>query len=1176
MKNASLIHRTPLFLKDVLVVALLALAATLTATAQQTVFYDNFSSSTLNSNSIPTGTPTASATSYDLASSKNATSSTIASGDLSVNTSATSSGGTEAQAVFTKYPVTLQATNDYIELDYTFLDSTDVLNGLCGNGVGLYCGLFNSGGVPPLSGGVLDNGGLGSATSYDAGGTVNWVGYNASMLNSLTGLYKWSVGTRPVQTTFNNNDQAVLYNYATGGTSSGVAPTSYPFPDLVVGQPYTVQFRITLTASNTLTVSNAMYPGAVVGGTMVWSNQASFTGANFLTTNFDSLGVGYRAGDSQSIGWTNGITSITVIAGLAAQAGPYFTMTSSGNGCGGATVGLNGSVMTNVYYLYDNGTNTGQSVLGTGSAISFGMQSVNGTYTIIASNTVTGSEGPMYGSQAIFVGMPTITSEPVSVTCVTNIPATFSVSAVGASLTYQWYKDGIVLTNGGDVSGALTTNLVINPTQAGDVASYFCVAQDPCGDVLTSTPNATLTLIPPHNLVWQGGADGNWDFNEANFTNQSGVAEIFTNGDDVTFNDTSGDTSVDVTNAVTSTLVTVNSSEAYTFNGTGKITGFSQLVVEGSGGMTIGNLNDYTGGTSISNGATLTLGTGSGASGTVAGIVNIAPTGTLNYSYANSSAGNADNIANGFAGSGTVNVSDASGATVATPLAIISSNFDGTINIQGYTSLHASNGNLGDPLGYGSTINAPDNTQIWLDQSSLAYNMTFNIGGTGWLGATPQTGALRVYGCTVNGPINMMDNARIGGSINGATIQSVISGPYQLEIFGNTNSFVLVLGPTNGSPQNYSSTLITSGAISCANTNAVSTGLLTEDAGGDFQLNGHNITVADLTSINSGNVEWLAGPTVRNNNTTNAAVLTVGGDNNSEEYDGTFLDGAAAPLGLTKAGSGTFTVTAVNTNSGPVTVLGGSIALSVGGPPGTTGAFTKASLIAVGGGASFNVSGRPDETLTLNSGQKLAGQGTVIGNVAASSGATINPGLPTGTLTVSSGSVTMNAGSTYLANLNRNGSPNCGKLSASGGITYAGTLTVTNVGSGLQAGDTFQLFPAAVTTFSSIVLQTNDVVNNLKYTWNNNVAVNGQISVATVSYIINPAPTNIVYNVSGATLVLSWPPDHTGWTLQAQTNAPGAGLGTNWVNVAGSASVDTITNVIAPTNGSVFYRLIYQ
>ena len=69
-------------------------------------------------------------------------------------------------------------------------------------------------------------------------------------------------------------------------------------------------------------------------------------------------------------------------------------------------------------------------------------------------------------------------------------------------------------------------------------------------------------------------------------------------------------------------------------------------------------------------------------------------------------------------------------------------------------------------------------------------------------------------------------------------------------------------------------------------------------------------------------------------------------------------------------------------------------------------------------------------------------------------------------------------------------------------------------------------------------------------------------------------PTNITSVVNGSNLELTWPVDHTGWTLQAQTNSLSSGLGTNWVNVSVSTSVNSVTNPIAPASGSVFYRLV--
>ncbi|HWX22884.1 MAG TPA: PQQ-dependent sugar dehydrogenase [Candidatus Binatia bacterium] len=54
-------------------------------------------------------------------------------------------------------------------------------------------------------------------------------------------------------------------------------------------------------------------------------------------------------------------------------------------------------------------------------------------------------------------------------------------------------------------------------------------------------------------------------------------------------------------------------------------------------------------------------------------------------------------------------------------------------------------------------------------------------------------------------------------------------------------------------------------------------------------------------------------------------------------------------------------------------------------------------------------------------------------------------------------------------------------------------------------------------------------------------------------------------------LYISWP--IAGGRLQTQTNAPGVGLGTNWVTLPGSTMTNHVVVPIDPANGSVFYRL---
>ncbi|HTB84773.1 MAG TPA: LamG-like jellyroll fold domain-containing protein [Candidatus Sulfotelmatobacter sp.] len=73
--------------------------------------------------------------------------------------------------------------------------------------------------------------------------------------------------------------------------------------------------------------------------------------------------------------------------------------------------------------------------------------------------------------------------------------------------------------------------------------------------------------------------------------------------------------------------------------------------------------------------------------------------------------------------------------------------------------------------------------------------------------------------------------------------------------------------------------------------------------------------------------------------------------------------------------------------------------------------------------------------------------------------------------------------------------------------------------------------------------------------------------------VFNASPTNIAFSATGSQLSLSWPLDHTGWRLVAQTNNL---LGTNWVSVTPSGALtNQVTVPINRTNGSVFYRLVY-
>jgi len=83
------------------------------------------------------------------------------------------------------------------------------------------------------------------------------------------------------------------------------------------------------------------------------------------------------------------------------------------------------------------------------------------------------------------------------------------------------------------------------------------------------------------------------------------------------------------------------------------------------------------------------------------------------------------------------------------------------------------------------------------------------------------------------------------------------------------------------------------------------------------------------------------------------------------------------------------------------------------------------------------------------------------------------------------------------------------------------------------------------------------------------------ITLITLISPVNPNPTNIVATVTNSTLYLTWPVDHKGWQLQAQTNSVRVGISNDWVNYNPSTGTNQVAIPIVLTNGTVFYRLTY-
>ena len=204
---------------------------------------------------------------------------------------------------------------------------------------------------------------------------------------------------------------------------------------------------------------------------------------------------------------------------------------------------------------------------------------------------------------------------------------------------------------------------------------------------------------------------------------------------------------------------------------------------------------------------------------------------------------------------------------------------------------------------------------------------------------------------------------------------------------------------------------------------------------------------------------------------------------------------------------------------------------------------------------------------TINAGS-VGGVGSLSSPLVVKSGAFLTPGdNGIGTFTTS-GSANLNAGSTTVMELNGTAKTS-DQFVVSGGLTYGGTLVLKNTTGTLAPNDTFTLFPTPGTGTFTIVSQT----PGQTVTWDTSaLATSGTVKVVSA---VASAPVAITSANTSSNLTLSWPAGQTGYTLQMQSNPLTVGISTNWVNVAGSSSTNSMTVPINPANGSVFYRLVF-
>ena len=335
------------------------------------------------------------------------------------------------------------------------------------------------------------------------------------------------------------------------------------------------------------------------------------------------------------------------------------------------------------------------------------------------------------------------------------------------------------------------------------------------------------------------------------------------------------------------------------------------------------------------------------------------------------------------------------------------------------------------------------------------------------------------------------------------------------------------------------------------------------------------------------------------------------------------LSGPVTGGGTLKLSSGQFILTSSGNGYGALNIVGaGRVFINTSAnalPTAATASITSSGLLVFGVGASygnpitignhgglctrnssgttlsnvtlpgsgtviFNNDDATTRALTITSGQTLTGNLTVqiSGNRMTVSTAVLGGVTLAGALTGSGGLTLVSSGNPA----NTNGLNGSGVLTLTGTNTYTGNTTVSN--------GTLAIAVASIATNSTVTVAGGGAKLQLDFATTNRVGALVLNGVTQTSGVYNSTtgapfitglgslevvstgpsgPATLTNSVSGGVLSLAWPAGQ-GWRLECQTNPLTVGLGTNWVEAAGS-SVSNTNITIDATRPTVFYRLVY-
>lgn len=1024
------------------------------------------------------------------------------------------------------------------------------------------------------------------------GGTLN--------LNANTAL-RFSTGNNDGPSVVNLNSGAITsWSGNQTGTGAGVV-------DLNWGGPASANNTFNLNGG-TLTINQVIT--ANDNATAAFNFNGGTLKASGSTANFVQLG-----GSTQT---ANVMDGGAIIDSAGFDVGIPQILQAGGTGIGGLTKTGNGTLTLSGGYTY-----TGPTAVRRGTLVLDAAQASSSSSMLTVSNAVL-TISANNGNSSIYAGGVSLAG-----TNVLNFNFGTATTPFARAIDASGYSVSNAGTNIVNITGPLlmvgqypliytggsvpTNNFKLGPLPTGMAA--VLTNSGSSLDLLITAAGQSLTWYGADSLgspltTWDINTSSNWNFGNAKYLQYAGNSY----GDNVTFDDNvySGNTSINLgVRVVPSTVLFSSFSQAYSITGAGGIDGAVAVVVTNTGSVFLGTSNNYTGGTIIG-GGTLSITNDSALGTNTSGVTLVGGALQFNASAAssralavaaNSSIGVAAastlQFSGTVAGSGNIIKSGDGILNLATPnaISVVARVSAGAINLSNADAV--TNGSVGSDIVNGVTFS-----------SGIG---TFNVGGLNGTAAFDLADAgLSPVKLVVGGNNS---SSTFSGSFTGAgSVVKVGTGTLSLDGAGAYTGGTVVSAGVLAARDAVNPGAVTpfgTGDVAVTNGSLLYLGTAPQNAFGSYQIP-NNI------NVDNGLVyAWDASQRIQGNLHIGAGGAAIGSTFNAR-WEGfsevnfpkaLFIDGLVTGTGnLTVQDKGEQTgnawntscavftsqgTAAQNTYSGVVTVnpltggSGGSYLYLVG-----TNALANATITLAGDNLS---SGRMGKSTLLFGNGNVDGPGYVtIGGLAGSGSLLLadtmlfvgDPGYSNGipvALTVGYN----NSTTTYSGVMNGPGSlikVGTGTLTLAGANTYAGNTTV-NAGT-LELAQPTLVATSTVAIASSAVLRLSfATTNRVTALFLNGVSqaagvykssTSSPYIAGTGSLLVQPIatnPTNITVSVSSGTMSLSWPADHLGWILQSQTNSLAAGIGTNWVDVAGSDSITSTNIAINPATPTAFYRL---